>query len=296
MEIPDQAGRVALVTGANSGIGLETARALAGAGATVLLAGRSLARLEPAVADVMATTGNDGVHAIVLDLSSLTSVREAAERILSERDGLDLLINNAGVVLSGRSLSADGYELTFATNHLGHFLLTELLLERLVSSAPARIVNVASTAHRAARRLDFDDLQSEQSYSAMTAYNRSKLANVLFTQELARRLEGTGVSAFSVHPGTVRTRWAQDGDMGGLMKAGVAIARPFFLGPRAGAGATLYAATAPGIESRSGGYFQRAAFGQYGAVREANASAAGRDADAARRLWQVSEQLVGTRA
>jgi retinol dehydrogenase-12 len=293
MTIPDQQGRVMVITGANSGIGREAARHLAGAGATVVMTGRDPARLAAAVSDVRVTTRNDDVHPLELDVSSLASVRDGAKQILDGWSRLDVLINNAGVILSRREVSADGYEMTFATNHLGHFLLTDLLLDRLKASAPSRVVNVASTAHQAARRLDFDDLQAERSYSSMAVYNRTKLANILFTRELAARREGSGVSAFAVHPGTVRSGWGGGGDVRGLLDIGLRIIRPVFISPRAGAGATVYAATAPGIEDRSGGYFKRAVLGNYGPLREGTPAASARDPEAARRLWEISETLVG---
>ncbi|MHB1923913.1 MAG: SDR family NAD(P)-dependent oxidoreductase, partial [Acidimicrobiales bacterium] len=181
----DMQGKVVLVTGATGGIGKETARSLARAGATVILSGRDAGRLDAAVADIR-TGATGSVEGLSMDLASLQSVRAGARKLLERWDRLDVLINNAGVILSGRQLSPDGYELTLATNHLGHFLLTNLLLDRLKASAPSRVVNVSSTAHRGARSMGFDDLQSERSYSAMGAYNRSKLANILFTRELAR--------------------------------------------------------------------------------------------------------------
>ena len=294
MRIPGQSGRVVVITGANSGIGREAARTLAGAGATVVMTGRDPARLAAAVSDVRVTTRNDDVHPVELDLSSLASVQDAAKRILHDWDRLDVLVNNAGVVLSQREVSSDGYEMTFATNHLGHFRLTELLLERLEASAPARVVNVASTAHQAARSMNFDDLQAERSYSGMAVYNRSKLANILFTKELARRVDGTGISVFAVHPGTVRSGWGQGGDVRGLMDIGLTIIRPLFITPRAGAASILYTATEPGLEDRSGGYFKRVVFGNFGPVREGRSSGPSRDEDAARQLWEISENLVGS--
>ena len=294
MRIPDQSGRVVAITGANSGIGLEAARGLAGAGATVVMTGRNSAKLAAAVSDVRVTTRNDEVHPVELDLSSLASVQDAAKRILDGWDRLDVLVNNAGVVLSQRELSADGYEMTFATNHLGHFRLTDLLLDRLKGCAPSRIVNVASTAHQAVRSIDLDDLQAERSYSGMAVYNRSKLANILFTKELARRLAGAGVSAFAVHPGTVRSGWGQGGDTRGFLDIGLKIIRPVFITPRAGAASIIHCATAPGLEDRSGGYFKRVVFGNFGPVREGRSSGPSRDPEAARKLWEVSENLVGS--
>jgi len=292
MEIATQQGRVILVTGANSGIGRAAAQALAAAGAAVIVSGRSETRVAAAVDAIRAATGNPDVQPLAMDLASLASVREAAAEVLDRWERLDVLINNAGVILSERQLSAEGYEMTFTVNHLGHFLLTDLLLDRLKASAPSRIVNVTSTAHRGADDVGFDDLHAEHAYSANAVYSRTKLANILFTKELARRLAGTGVTAFAVHPGTVRTEWSRGGDTHGLMSTAVRLARPFFVSPSAGAASTIYAATAPGIESRSGAYFLRSVLGNYGPVKQAQPSKAAQDPEAAARLWEVSEQLV----
>lgn len=228
-----------------------------------------------------------------MDLASLESVRTAAAEVLQRWDRLDVLVNNAGVVLSGRQESPDGLELTMATNHFGHFLLTALLLDRLKASAPSRIVNVSSTAHRGARSVGLEDLQSQASYSAMGAYNRSKLANILFTRELTRRLEGTGVSVFAVHPGVVRTGWGRSGDTRGLLNAFLSLALFVQISPRMGAAASVYAASHPGIEEHSGAFFQRAVFGNFGPVRPVSPSVPARDDFAAARLWEESTRLVG---
>src|SRR5579884_3813505 len=269
MTIPDQSGRTILITGANSGIGRAAAEILAGAGATVVLSGRDRGRLDTAVSEVRGATGNERVDGLVMDVSSLRSVRAGAAEMLERFDRLDVLVNNAGVILSGRRLSEDGYEMTMATNHLGHFLLTNLLLDRLQAGGPSRVVNVASAAHRGARSVGLDDLQSERSYTDMAVYSRTKLANILFTVELARRTRGTNVSAFAVHPGTVRTGWGQDGDARGLTGLAIRAGRAFYVTPRVGAGSLVYAATEPGIESLSGAYLSRAVAGQFGPVREA---------------------------
>ncbi|MHB1445321.1 MAG: SDR family oxidoreductase [Acidimicrobiales bacterium] len=289
----DMHDKVVLVTGATGGIGKESARALAQAGATVILSGRNAGRLAAAVADVRsATAGAGSVEGLTMDLASLQSVRAGATELLERWDRLDVLINNAGVILSGRQLSPEGYELTFATNHLGHFLLTNLLLDRLKASAPSRVVNVSSTAHRGARSMGFDDLQSEKSYSAMGAYNRSKLANILFTRELARRLEGTGVSAFAVHPGVVRTGWGKGGDTRGGLNLLLALALPIQISPRMGAAASVYTATEPGLEGDSGAFFQRLVFGNFGPVHKAQTSVGGQDDAGAAHLWDLSEEMV----
>lgn len=287
----DMQGKVVLVTGATGGIGKETARSLARAGATVILSGRDAGRLDAAVADVR-TGATGSVEGLSMDLASLQSVRAGARELLERWDRLDVLINNAGVILSGRQLSPDGYELTLATNHLGHFLLTNLLLDRLKASAPSRVVNVSSTAHRGARSMGFDDLQSERSYSAMGAYNRSKLANILFTRELARRLEGSGVSAFAVHPGVVRTGWGKGGDTRGGLNLILALALPIQISPKMGAAASVYAATQPGLEAHNGAFFQRMVFGNFGPVHQVQPSALGRDDAGATHLWELSEEMV----
>lgn len=296
--MPDQCGRVVLVTGATSGIGMEVARALACSGAEVIVSGRDPARVAAAAGELRSAPAGSGptpagVHELVMDVSSMASVRAGATTVLETWDRLDVLVNNAGVILTGRQESVDGHEMTLATNHLGHFLLTRLLLDRLRASAPARVVNVASTAHRGARSMGFEDLHARRSYNAVTAYNRSKLANVLFTRELARRVEGSGVSAFAVHPGAVRSGWGQSGDTRGLLNLVLKMGRPFEISPAAGATAVLHAATAPGLETMNGAYLQMALGGNYGPVRAARPSAAARDDAAAAELWQVSEALVG---
>jgi NAD(P)-dependent dehydrogenase (short-subunit alcohol dehydrogenase family) len=223
---------------------------------------------------------------VVFDLADLKSVRRGAEEILEQAPRLDVVVNNAGLVLSERTETVDGLEATFATNHLGPFLLTNLLLDRVTASAPARIVNVSSTAHGAARKgIPFDDLQSRRRYRTMRVYGQSKLANILFTQELARRLEGTGVTANSLHPGTVRTGYGADGDAKGFLAFGIKISAPFFLSPAQGARTSIYLASSPEVDGVSGKYFVK--------CKEKEPKRQARDPEAAQRLWQVSEELVG---
>ena len=291
----DMSGKTVLITGATGGIGKETARALADAGATVIVSGRDSSRLAAAVGELRSGGGKGRFEELKMDLGSLDSVRAAAVEVHERWDRLDVLVNNAGVILSGRQESADGLELTMATNHFGHFLLTELVLDRLKQSAPSRIVNVSSTAHRGARSVGLDDLQSQASYSAMGAYSRSKLANLLFTRELARRLSGTGVSVFAVHPGVVRTGWGRSGDTRGVLNIFLSLAFFVQISPRMGAAASVYAASHPGIEEHSGAFYQRAVFGNFGPVRAVEPSAPARDDFAAARLWEESERLVGAR-
>jgi NAD(P)-dependent dehydrogenase (short-subunit alcohol dehydrogenase family) len=277
-------GKTVLVTGANTGIGLETAAALAQMGADVVITARDPAKGNAALAEIRRRHPDARVEAMELDLSRLDDVRAFAAAFKEHHDRLDVLVNNAGLMLGERSVTQDGNETTFQVNHLGPFLLTHLLLDLIKASAPARIVNVASTAHRGGR-LDFSDLQSERSYAGMRVYGTTKLCNILFTRELARRLEGTGVTANSLHPGTVRTGFGQDGDAKGFMRIGLALGRPFFLSPAGGAKTSVYLASSPDVEGESGGYYAKS--------RSSRTSARARDDEAARRLWEVSEQLVG---
>jgi len=274
-------GKVCLVTGATSGIGLVTARELARQGARVVLVGRNPARCEAAVAQIRIETGNAEVEALLADLSSQQQVRELARRFCESHPRLDVLVNNAGGMWMRRELTADGLEMTFAVNHLAYFLLTHLLLDVLKASAPARIVNVSSEAHRKAV-LDFDDLMGERRYSGWRAYCRSKLANLLFTYELKRRLGGTGVTANAVHPGWVATGFAgNNGWRGWVWRLA---ARCFALSPEHGARTIVYLASSPDLASFSGGYFIR--------ERAVPSSPASYDNAAGRRLWEVSGALA----
>jgi NAD(P)-dependent dehydrogenase (short-subunit alcohol dehydrogenase family) len=277
-------GRVCLVTGATRGIGRATALGLARLGADVHLVARDRVRGEAALAEVRRAGG--GRHSLfVADLASQASTRALAEEARARLPGLHVLVNNAGAIFTRRTLSPDGIEMTLALNHLGYFLLTALLLDRMRASAPARIVNVASTAHVGAR-VDFDDLQGERGYGAWKAYGQSKLANVLFTRELARRLAGSGVTANCLHPGVVATGFGRNGS--GPLSWGVRIAAPFLLGPARGARTSIYLASAPEVENVTGEYFAR--------CRVAAVSDAARDDATARRLWEASLRLTGLEA
>lgn len=278
-------GKVVVITGANSGIGRESARLLAGDGATVVMVARNADRGREAVEAVRASTGNPNVHLELLDLASLASTRRGAEAILARFPRIDVLMNNAGLVLSERTVTEDGLEATFQINHLGHFLLTALLREALVAAAPARVINVASLAHRAATRgLDFEDLQSERRYRFFDVYAKSKLANLLFTRELARRLEGTGVTANGLHPGTIASGFARDGDAKGLFGFLVKVGAPLLTTPEKGADTQTWLARAPEVAEVTGEYFVRR--------RVRRPSAHARDDAAAARLWEASERLV----
>jgi NAD(P)-dependent dehydrogenase (short-subunit alcohol dehydrogenase family) len=279
-------GKTVVVTGGNSGIGLETAGALAGAGARVVITARDPQRGQAAVDELKKRAPAGSVELSVFDLASLESVRAGAVDLLNRLDRIDVLVNNAGLVLSKRSETVDGFETTFQVNHLGPFLLTMLLLDHIKESTPARIVNVSSTAHQSARRgLDFDDLQSTGGYSAMSVYGRTKLANIYFTTELARRLSGTGVTANALHPGTIRSGFARDGDSSGWFAIGIRIAQPFMLTVEKGAETSIYLASSPEVEGVSGQYFVKS--------RPRTPSKAARDEAAAGHLWEESERMVG---
>jgi retinol dehydrogenase-12 len=233
--LPDLSGKIALVTGATAGIGLITAEALAKMGATVVIVSRSEEKCRNVVAQIQANTGNARVEYIAGDLSVMAQVRAVAAEFLRRYDRLHILVNNAGAFINDRQVSADGYELTFALNHLNYFYLTQLLQDTLIASAPARIVNVSSDAHRGGK-LNFDDLMSEKSYNGFGVYSMTKLANVLFTNELAQRLEGTGVTANSLHPGFVATNFGKNN--GGIVGFFMPVVQMFALSPEKGAAQT----------------------------------------------------------
>lgn len=285
--MPDMKGKTVVITGGNSGIGFETAVALASMGARVLVTARNADKGRGAVSAITQRLGDEArVQLVVFDLADLASVRQGAAEILEQAPQLDVLVNNAGLVLTERAETVDGYEATLATNHLGPFLLTNLLLDRMRGSAPSRIVNVASAAHNTARHgIPFDDLQSEKRYRGMRVYGQSKLANILFTLELARLLQGSGVTANSLHPGPVRTGYGGDGDTSGFLAFGIKIASPFFLSPAQGARTSVYLASSPDVEGISGQYFVK--------CKPKQPRRWAQDPEAARRLWRVSEELVG---
>jgi retinol dehydrogenase 12 len=278
-------GKVVVVTGSNVGIGLETAVGVAALEATTVLACRNRAKAEAAAKEVTQRTWNDDVHVVDLDLADLVSVRAAADDVLARWGRLDVLVNNAGGTWSQHQLTAQGFEYTFGVNHLGPFFLTNLLLDRLRASSSARIVNVTSVGHHFARHgMRFDDLQSERGYDGMDAYCRSKLANVLFTRELAKRLEGTGVTANAVHPGPVRSGFGMDGDLTGFMGFGLKLVRPFEISPKRGAKTSIYVATSPDVAGKTGTYWVRS--------KPGHMSRAARDDGTASRLWEESEMLL----
>lgn len=274
-------GKFCLVTGANSGIGKATALGLAKRDATVVLVSRDKDKGEAALLEVRTLSGNKNVDAMVADLSSQDSVRELAHDFRARYKKLHVLVNNAGVFLPKRVATVDGLEATFATNHLGHFLLTNLLLDELKSSAPARIINITSDAHRGTE-IDFEDLQGEKKYSGYHAYSQSKLANVLFTYQLAKKLEGTRVTVNCLHPGVARTGFGKD--QVGLMSIMVRIGTPFMMSPQKAARAVIYLATSPDLEGVSGKFFSKG--------KETKSSAQSYDTTSAERLWKVSTELT----
>lgn len=275
-------GKTCMITGATSGIGRETALALARLGAQLVLICRDRERGEATVAAIRHETGNKEISLLLADLAAQQSIRRMADEFLASGRPLHLLINNAGLVNVSRTLTADGIETVFAVNHLAYFLLTNLLLERLQASAPARIINVASEAHRLSA-LNFDDLQALRRYRFMRVYGQSKLANILFTYELARRLEGTQITVNCLHPGAVATGLGKNN--GAWAKVMIVLLRPFFRTPAAGAATSIYLAASPEVEGVSGGYFRN--------CRQTRSSGASYDAAAARRLWTISAQMTG---
>jgi NAD(P)-dependent dehydrogenase (short-subunit alcohol dehydrogenase family) len=276
------AGTTVLVTGGTGGIGKATAIGLAALGARVGITGRDLPRAQAAAADIRRESGNPAVDAFAADLSSQAEVRRLAAAVLDAYPRLDVLVNNVGGFWAHRHLTTDGLERTFAVNHLAPFLLTDLLLDRLIASTPARIVNVSSNA-QATGRIAFDDLQGEQNYSGSQAYNQSKLANVMFTYELSRRLRGTGVTANALHPGVVRTAFSSE-DPSALAR----MARPlmrFMKTPAEGAVTSIYLASSPDVDAVTGRYFANS--------KPKTSNKSSYDTNAADRFWQLSADLVG---
>jgi NAD(P)-dependent dehydrogenase (short-subunit alcohol dehydrogenase family) len=271
------AGRTVLVTGGTGGIGKATALGLAALGAHIAVTGRHPTRVEDAVREIREAGGGQ-VDAFVADLSIQSEVRRLAGEVLGRLPRIDVLVNNVGGYWNTRHLTADGLERTFALNHLAPFLLTSLLIDRLKGSAPARVVTIASNAHKLGR-IDFDDLQCERSYSGARAYNQSKLANLLFSYELARRLAGTGVTANALHPGVVRTGFGAE-DPAGTQRLFVPLLRPFMKSPSRGAATSIHVASAPELAQVSGLFFVNS--------RVTKSSPRSYDQTVAARLWEIS--------
>jgi NAD(P)-dependent dehydrogenase (short-subunit alcohol dehydrogenase family) len=276
-------GKVCVITGATSGIGLVAAERLAAMGARLVLVGRDKARGEATITRIKRRSPGAEIRIHYADLSRLVEMNRLTSEIAAIEPRIDVLINNAGAMFAARSVTEDGLERTFAVNHMAYFVLAVRLKERLVAAAPARIVNTASDAHRG-NILDFDDLQSARRYRGLTAYGRSKLANILFTREFARRLAGTGVTVNCLHPGFVATRIADNN--GGVFRLGVGVAKSLFaLSPEKGAETMVHLASSPDVAGITGGYFAKS--------RPATPTAAALDDAAARRLWQESAKIAG---
>jgi len=290
-DIPDQTGRTAVITGANTGLGFETAAALAAHGARVVLAVRNLEKGKEAAARITAAAPGAEIELQELDLTSLESVRTAAAQLRSDHERIDLLINNAGVMYTPKSTTKDGFEMQFGTNHLGHFALTGLLLDRLLPVPDSRVVTVSSLGHRIRAAIHFDDLQWERSYSRVGAYGQSKLANLLFTYELQRRLAPGGTTiAVAAHPGGSNTELMRN--LPRLVESAANLLAPLFQDAELGALPTLRAATDPGVHG--GQYFGPDGFAQTrGYPKVVASSAQSHDAELQRRLWAVSEELTG---
>ncbi|MBF6468082.1 SDR family NAD(P)-dependent oxidoreductase [Nocardia beijingensis] len=291
-DIPDQKGRLAVVTGANSGLGYEAARALAAHGATVVLAVRDVDKGKHAANRIADAVPGADTTVQQLDLTSLASVRTAAEQLKSAHAAIDLLINNAGVMYPPKQTTSDGFELQFGTNHLGHFALTGLLLDNMLPMPGSRVVTVSSVGHRIRARIDFDDLQAERSYDRVAAYGRSKLANLMFTYELQRRLSGTGTTiAVAAHPGAANTDLMRN--MPAALRALVPVVAPIVTQtPAMGALPILRAATDPGV--RGGQYYGPGGFLETrGYPKIVESSSQSHDIAIQQRLWKVSEELTG---
>jgi NAD(P)-dependent dehydrogenase (short-subunit alcohol dehydrogenase family) len=290
-DIPDQTGRTAVVTGANTGLGYETAKALADKGAHVVLAVRNTDKGNEAAARIGDQSPGASVAVAELDLTSLDSIRRAADELRTKHDTIDLLINNAGVMMTPKGTTKDGFELQFGTNHLGHFAFTGLLLDRLLAVPGSRVVTVSSVGHRFARNgIRFDDLQWEKDYGRVAAYGQAKLANLMFTYELQRRLQGTKTIAAAAHPGGSRTELSRN--LPTAVRVAEGVLQPLFQGADMGALPTLRAATDPGVIG--GQYFGPDGFGEQRGYPVVVASTrVSHDVDAQRRLWTVSEELTG---
>jgi len=279
----DLTGKLCMITGATSGIGKAAALALARLGPSLVLVARDRARGERTLEEIVQKTGNRQVELMLADFSSQQEIRQLAENFLAKERPLHILFNNAGVIMLRREETVDGIESTFAVNHLGYFLLTRLLLERIQASAPSRIVSTASGAYGySGGRLDFEDLQSQKRYSAMNVYGKSKLANILFTQELARGLAGTGVTANCFHPGLVGSNFARNN--GPLSSIGMLVIRPFARSVKKGAETGVYLCASPMVEGVTGAYFYNRS--------EKRLKAYARNEEDARHLWNISERMT----
>lgn len=278
----EMSGKICMVTGATLGLGRVTAEALAAKGATVIAVARNPAKGEATISNIKAATGNPAVVLMLCDLSSQTSIRRLAEDFKRQYQQLHVLVNNAGAMHMRRTLTEDGLETTFALNHLAYFLLTNLLLDVIKASAPSRIINVSSDSHFRGK-INFDDPQGEKRYSAMGAYSQSKLANVMFSAALTKRLQGTGVTVNAVHPGAVATGFARNN--GPLVSLIMRVIGLFELSPEQGAETQIYLATSPEVANVTGKYFEK--------KKPVRPNLAAQDEAAVERLWKMSERLTG---
>ncbi|MDP6641325.1 MAG: SDR family oxidoreductase [Nitrososphaerales archaeon] len=274
-------GKVCMVTGATAGIGIVTAKALAQQGATVIVAGRNKEKSVSTVDQIRKETGNHDVEYILADLSVQKEVRKLSDDFKSKFKRLDILVNNAGAVFDKRFETADGLEMTFALNHLSYFLLTDLLLDTIKASVPSRIINVSSDAHKGAK-INFDDIQGKKKYGAMRAYGQSKLANILFTYELARKLEGSGVTSNALHPGFVASSFGSN--MRGAFRLILRFLQLFAMSSEKGAETSIYLATSPDVANINGKYFVK--------KKEVRTSVESYDKNVGEKLWEVSEELT----
>lgn len=278
-------GKQVIITGGNAGIGKATAIALAEKGANILITTRSEEKAIRAIADIKQATGNQNVDFVLLDLSSQQSIRKAAEEIKSKCPKIDVLINNAGCYFSDLQLNTDGLEMQFATNHLGHFLLTNLLMDHIKAAGNARIINLASIAHKSTRELDLNDINFEkQKYDGWKSYSRSKFCNILFTRELAKRLEGSGITVNSVHPGGVRTEIAEK-NANWYTRLGWIVMKPFMVTVEDGAKTSVFLASSEEGGNVSGGYWVK--------CKQYHSNRPSQDPETAAALWKKSEELVG---
>lgn len=278
-------GKTVVITGGNSGIGKATAIALAKKGADILITSRSEAKAKAAVGEIKSVSKNDNVDFVLINLVDQESVKKAAEEIKAKCPKIDVLINNAGCYLSDLELSPQGIEGQFATNHIGHFLLTNLILENVKAAGNARIINLASIAHKSTRELNFDDLNYEkEEYGGWKSYSRSKFCNILFTKELAKRLEGTGITVNAVHPGGVRTEIAEK-DANWYTKLGWIVMKPFMITVEKGAATSIHLASSTKVEGITGKYWVRS--------KKAWSNRPSQDPELAKALWKKSEELVG---
>lgn len=278
-------GKTVVITGGNAGIGKATAVALAKKGAEIVITSRSEIKAKEAVAEIKKSSGNDKVDFVLVELSSQKSVRQAAQELKAKCPKIDVLINNAGCYVSDLQLNVDGLEMQFATNHLGHFLLTNLILENVKAAGKARIINLASIAHKSTRELNLDDINYEkEEYGGWKSYSRSKYCNILFTNELAKRLKKDGITVNSVHPGGVRTEIAEK-NANWFTKLGWIVMKPFMVTVEEGAKTSIHLASSPEVEGETGGYWVKSKkfFSNRPSQEEANWKA----------LWEKSEELVG---